>query len=314
MPITELLNDLLASDTGQFVACNILDAVEQNVLDRAKAKESLIFCCGLYDASIKSVVSDETRHKKTYALFHKLFSNPAMRFQANIPPDGATQDEPVSWVTPFKALAGHYINFSKVSAHLTFTDDTDYTPDKMKAAIKAFSSAEAKPAAIMRGYVETWWHTKSETFDAALNKAKLDERADRARDWLGLIHHIEGTALVAITIPAKVIAGATRVKRPTFVEAGDHPRFRSWSDSAPLGWGRAVDLLAFDGVSANTFGGEERVASPMPFPDLDTIDADFLGIVSNTHEEALSDCIFLPLILRGRTMVTLRKQLEQLAA
>lgn len=312
MPTTAFLTDLLATNAGKFIACNIIDAVEQNVLDKCKAKEAVVFCRDTYNTDYKNVADDGTRRKKTCTLFYKLFTtNSTLRFQAKYPADDVKHDKTVCWVTSFKALAGNYINFSKAAAHFVFNDDSDFTADSMKAALAALPSAETKPSAMMRGFFETWWHTNPETFEKIMTAVPATQ-AERARDWLGLIHIKKDAALVAITIPPEAIAGAGSVKRPTFVESGDHPRFRSWIDVTTPDWGRTVDLHALASARPDTMGGEERVASPIPFPALDRINARLLGIVSNTHEETQSDGTFMSLIMRGRSENVLRQELLQL--
>jgi hypothetical protein len=116
------------------------------------------------------------------------------------------------------------------------------------------------------------WITKKDDFDRLVDASTpYAERANAARDGLGLIQHGKGASLVAITFPASALhsgAGA-ETGEPTFADGINRRYAASQSGSASKSnraefWGTAADLGKFAGKAPETCGLPERVCSPLP--------------------------------------------------
>jgi hypothetical protein len=105
------------------------------------------------------------------------------------------------------------------------------------------------------------WITPRPEFE---HKIRLghDDRADAARDFLGLVHREANEHLIAIHIPSAIIE-LVRSARPIFSDAGRHRRFMVMPDVSPppyrQAWGQTLDLECFETSGARTAGAAERV-------------------------------------------------------
>ena len=88
------------------------------------------------------------------------------------------------------------------------------------------------------------WFTPRRCLQNTLGNGTTN-KAQRARDALGLIHQTCGTPLVALHFPGNALV-RLQSNRPTFLDAADHARFKAWPDSADARakeqWGFTVDL------------------------------------------------------------------------
>jgi hypothetical protein len=121
------------------------------------------------------------------------------------------------------------------------------------------------------------WLCPQEDFSAVTATTKP---ADRGRDCLGLIHHPQDKALIALYFAANDLA-ATAGKRPTFADAGGHSRFRTRADQRrhreQSTWGFTVDLEPFARGVSDTDGLPERICLPVSSNDISTVDILALG-------------------------------------
>ena len=87
-------------------------------------------------------------------------------------------------------------------------------------------------------------------------------RAEAARDFLGLVHREAREHLVAIHIPSRAVELVTSA-RPIFSDAGRHRRFMVMPDDEsppyPKAWGQTLDLELFETNLARAGGAAERV-------------------------------------------------------
>ena len=104
------------------------------------------------------------------------------------------------------------------------------------------------------------WITGKPILDAKLNG--YGQPADRARDVLGLVHRKPPDVLVALYFPWAVM-DKVRSARPTFMDAGDHRRFRARAGARHrqrmTAWGHTVDLAKVSAKAKNVDGLPERV-------------------------------------------------------
>ena len=104
------------------------------------------------------------------------------------------------------------------------------------------------------------WLTPKTALETHLKQYGKAEKANAARDFLGLVHRRENHHLVAIHVPASVLGGRNSA-RPSFADAGGHRRFMAASLTFPFAraWGQTLNLEAFE-ISQNLAdGGAERV-------------------------------------------------------
>ena len=125
----------------------------------------------------------------------------------------------------------------------------------------------------------------------ALGRRDRRDRAQRAHDSLGLIHHERAVVLAALHFPARIFEHQAST-RPVFADAADHRRFRTWPDRrrarSNRRWGYTVDLRALERGAASADGCPERVTREIPGGDLPEdgrFELDLLGAV----EEALGE-------------------------
>jgi hypothetical protein len=87
-------------------------------------------------------------------------------------------------------------------------------------------------------------------------------RADAARDYLGLVHREENEHLIAIHIPSAAVK-QKRSARPVFSDAGRHRRFMVMPGNKPpmypQPWGQTLDLEFFESEGTLGVGAAERV-------------------------------------------------------
>ena len=111
------------------------------------------------------------------------------------------------------------------------------------------------------------WYTKLDSLEGVLSGcADIEHRADAARDKLGLIHLGTMEPIAAVELPPETTDDREDRGRPTFVEAGVHPRFCCGDGpTPPAPWGMTVDLGALsDPTTASVTGLPERVCGRTP--------------------------------------------------
>lgn len=143
------------------------------------------------------------------------------------------------------------------------------------------------------------WFTTRSALDAALAKTRRggQTEADICRDVLGLIHHQPSKVLVALHLPASVIARRSSA-RPSFIEANSHGRFSArHRDPAVLAddpFGRTIDLASLADGAGLQNGLPERVTlalKPDDFGPDERIGFDILGPVSLARGQSRVDDI-----------------------
>lgn len=108
------------------------------------------------------------------------------------------------------------------------------------------------------------FYTKGRDLDALLLSVPFAERADLARDKLGLSEKTNGSRLVSIAFQAEHVENRPDRGRPTAVDAGGYARFAC--EIAPLAgrsWGLTVDLAALTPTNIQP-GLPERVCGHFP--------------------------------------------------
>jgi hypothetical protein len=108
------------------------------------------------------------------------------------------------------------------------------------------------------------WYTLEERLNNALSRTP--NKADEARDILGLVHRRSDDVMIAMHISSKVIKN-TLNSRPTFADATTHPRFKTKADKFSnikrSSWGHTAHLAFFAEDKQIIDGLPERVCSPI---------------------------------------------------
>jgi hypothetical protein len=119
-----------------------------------------------------------------------------------------------------------------------------------------------------------FFFTEADLLLTLLGGKAFRERADSARDHLGLVHLRKGPQVAAAVFPSNLVEDRPDRGRPTAVDAGGNPRFLcepSDPDWEP-GWGRTADLTySLEGLS----GLPERICGPFPATTSDEIEVEF---------------------------------------
>ena len=130
------------------------------------------------------------------------------------------------------------------------------------------------------------WITPRPEFEQRITSRT--DRADAARDYLGLIHREENEHLIALHIPASAVELVDSA-RPIFSDAGRHRRFIVQSDNVPplftKAWGQTLDLEQFEANQSRGSGGAERVCRRIKIDYLGGVKLPFeyLGRVQTTR-------------------------------
>lgn len=202
------------------------------------------------------------------------------------------------------------------SIHFTANDSSDWADDFVRTmmdipdSLRTGRFGAGKSIGRPSGSV---WITGKPILDEEL--AGYGQPADRARDVLGLVHRKPKKppeVLVALHFPWAV-TDKVRSARPTFMDAGDHRRFRVQADARyrrrMAAWGHTVDLAKVSAKAKNVDGLPERVCGEIDSGALAPTGGKFgftpLGRVTterghdaNTHD---NDAAFAQRMARGRT-------------
>ena len=148
------------------------------------------------------------------------------------------------------------------SIHFPATHNSDWTDDFVRTMMDIPDSLRTGHFGSGKsiGRSGSVWITGKPILDARLNG--YGQPANRARDVLGLVHRQPPDVLVALHFPWAVM-DKVRSARPTFMDAGDHRRFRARAGArhrrSMAAWGHTVDLAKVSAKAKNMDGLPERV-------------------------------------------------------
>ena len=135
------------------------------------------------------------------------------------------------------------------------------------------------------------WFTRRDCLAKA--QGQVDHQsAQRTRDALGLVHRGRGVVLGALHVPAWILR-SVGFSRPTFVDAGNHSRFKTWPDGEKARrnrvWGFTADLAKVAGGETCVDGCVERVTRSISGDCLashGTFEVELLGAVTNAMDNS----------------------------
>ena len=304
MDAEQVIDRMLQCTAGQIVACNIVAGIDNGLIDRSLPKEAFDW--------LGRLAAFQPRYRAPGELVKALVVLRDGDFPASVkrlvhPPEFRLRGDPA--IAP-RDLTGSVscILPAWLLNRLIAPDDLERL--RAEGLVLPSSTRGFRSAAI----IERWrrmpavkrrvrfdpdvalgrrhsvvWFTRRRDLDVALGRRDRRDRAQRARDSLGLVHHERGVVLAALHFPARIFEHRVSA-RPVFADAADHCRFRTWPDGrrarSSRRWGYTVDLRALDRGATSADGCPERVTREIPGNDLPEdgwFELDLLGAV----EEAL---------------------------
>lgn len=333
MNTDQVIDHLLRCTAGQIVACNIVAGIENELIDRRWVSEVLALMGALgdleeYAEPMQFVRALDDLQTRTYPPGVSLLTEQLdIRLHGNAAP---TQFEvEVSCVLPAWVLGKVMLNEDKQrlagEGLVMPTSPTEFladsTIDAWRNKPSSVRKARLDPALPLGRQHSVVWFTRREALEEALAAEDANDRAQRTRDLLGLVHHQQGATLSALHFPPQTMS-ACLSSRPTFANAGSHARFKTWPDGDVArerhDWGTTVDLRALDAAARSVDGCPERVTKTFKGHVLSNNGAfefDLLGSVRTPLGQGeAADAAFANRLMNGLTAPDIGAKLKALAS
>ena len=329
----QVIDSLLRCTAGQIVACNVLAGVEHRLLDRAWVKDTLAWMGRLgahaeYDTPEKLVEAlQDLRDDRVPSDVAPGAERPDIRLRGDAAPRPFHVE--VSCVVSMHVLRRILSHEDRLrlrreglalpSSKAEFMADPAINEWRRKPA--NVRTARFNPSESLGRSVA--WFTRRDDFTKATTPAKDADRAQRARDALGLAHHETGTTLAALHFPPTTLSKIASA-RPTFADAasrgiGGPGRFKTWPDSSRARrrrrWGTTVDLRALDAAATSVDGCPERVTKEIGGTVLGEgrFEFELLGSVRESIGTGdAADAAFAARLTEGRTLAQIAQKLKAL--
>ena len=332
MNAEDVIDGMLQCVAGQIVACNVVAGVDNGLINRHLARDAFEWLARL--------ATFEPRYRSPGTLVKALLmlrggDYPAGMPVSTPPPEFRLRGEAGIGVRDLSESVSCIVRARRLYRLIS-------SPDRLRLFGEGLVSPSSGEGFLSRESIERWrgkpaaarrvrfdpnstlgrprsvvWFTRRRNLSAALGRRDRRDRAQRARDLLGLVHHRRGTVLAALHFPAGILA-ASHSARPTFADAADHPRFRAWPEgrrarSDPY-WGRTADLRALDHGERIADGCPERVTrelSGRDLPEEGWFEFDLLGVVGAARgANPAADRAYAARLLGGMSVATLGTRLR----
>ena len=270
----KFVDALVATDLGRIVVCNVVDGYAEGHLMKIDVKQYfewwIDLCVHQRLRSITKVLAamGTLRNGKYPSTFKAGAKRPDFRFRCpkRRPRKQRRFRELCSTVPALvlrEVIDDKTRDALKAKAiHFPTTHNSDWTDDFVRTMMDLPDSLRTGHFGSGKsiGRSGSVWITGKPILDAKLNG--YGQPADRARDVLGLVHRQPPDVLVAFHFPWAVMDNV-RSARPTFMDAGDHRRFRAQAGARHrrrmAAWGHTVDLAKVSAKAKNVDGLPERV-------------------------------------------------------
>ena len=291
---------MLERDPGRIVGCNIVAGVENRLIERRLAKAAFEWLGRLaadrgYTTSMDLVESLRVLQGGDYPRSMPSPSPPPeFRLRGERALDVRGMHEDLSIILPARLLNTliHPRDRERLRDRGLVFPSTD-TGSWSRATVARWRrrpAAERRvrfdPNQTLGRHRSVLWFARRRDVEASLGSRSRNGRAQRGRDRLGLVHHRHGVILAAMHFPPGLLERVTSA-RPTFLDAAEHRRFRTWPDGpdarANRHWGCTVDLAALARSDPNVDGCLERVTAEIAggdLPDDGRFEFDLLGPVA----------------------------------
>lgn len=270
----EFVDALVATDPGRIVVCNVVDGHAEGHLKQIDVKryfEWWIDLCvhqGLRSITQKLAGMGTLQNGKYPRSFKAGVQRPDFLFRCpKRRPRKQRKFEELCSAVPALVLREVIDDTTRdalkaKSIHFPATHSSDWTDDFVKSMIDLPDSLRTGRIGSGKsiGRSGSIWITGKPILDEKLDG--YDQPADQTRDVLGLVHRKPPDVLVAFHFPWAV-TDKVRSARPTFMDAGDHRRFRAQAGARHrqrmVAWGHTVDLAKASANAKNMDGLPERV-------------------------------------------------------
>ena len=288
-----MINLLLIEPIGRIVACNILAAVNENVLTRGLVKAFLENCLNAFVEAPVKTTEELIGQFEEVARGERPIRNGShsqFLFACTKRTTAISKTSEVSTVIEVGTLV-HYL-IEVADGHASFLSYPDATDSMLKDAIERLNDRSDfyRSDAYLGGNPDRpfFWITLTEMLSTVRRDNSPEDLGDAIRDRLGLIHYEDNIPLVELRIPGTRLRSRKHA-RPTFADAGSHRRFRIRPDKSSArqrsGWGWTVDLLHFANGNTCIDGIPERVVERTAFNADTGARFVFAGVTKNVRGE-----------------------------
>lgn len=317
-----MIDLLLSKPLGRIVACNILAALEENVLKCELLRAFLENCVQAFIEDKVSTTKELIGQFEDVARGDRPRTSSRRRkflFVCTKRTPAINENTEFSTVIKVSVLNEHLVSDSALAhGHASFVSNPDPTDPALKKAIHRLNGRTDiyRSDACLGGNLDRplFWIAPSDILSTELQDNSLEKLGDVVRDRLGLIDHEESTSLVEIRIPGNRLQ-RRRHARPTVADAGTHRRFRIRPDASRArqrsGWGWTVDLRRFANGDTIIDGAPERIVEPINFDTHLGAKLEFAGVTKTSRGNTVGDDdgAFAKRICHGLNRSNLKKSL-----
>ena len=323
----QVIDNLMRCAAGQIVACNVLAGVEHRLVDPAWVKETLAWMGRLgahADYATPEKLVDALRDLRGGKVSEDVDIQdgpPDIRLRGEVPRPFQVD---VTCVVPRHVL--DRILWPEDRLRLRREGLEPQSSEAGFLAASAISEWRSKPASARTARFDPTkslgrpvaWFTRRDAFAQSTAGLNANDCTRNVRDKLGLIHHKAGTMLAALHFPRDALSGIPSA-RPTFADAADHRRFKTWPDGAAARkrrrWGTTVDLQALNANATSVDGWPERVTKEIGGAALGEgrFEFELLGCVPALQGTVpATDAAFATRLAGGRSTADIAQQLKAL--
>jgi len=325
----KMVNLLLSSSVGKIVACNIIDAIDHNVVtDHDVIKEFMDAWYSEFKKSSSDSVKELIGLITTTARKNKE-SGSGNFYGSGHKPASNNDDIKFHHITTYGSLLR---NIDKLKLQKSLGPGSTILPSNVDIGSPALHRFMKRYAFIpfkttsATGSIgppnECFWVTTDSEIKDNL-ALEIKDRADSIRNLLGLVHYQpvkdgemrEQPILMSIILDEKLLRN--RRSRPCFIDAKTHPRFRTFPDEEKnkkdKEWGYSVNLKKLEGEKPPIDGARENVVRSIECSMMVTINILAIGIVlteignENKDTDALAN-----LMMSNRDRAVLKERLLDL--
>lgn len=269
----DFVDALVANDLGRIVVCNVLDGHAEGHYEKIDIKQYFEWWYDLcehqgFRSITKILAAMGTLQNGKYPRdFNVGLPRPDFLFRCPKRPRKQRKFEKLCTALPALVLREVIDDTTRdalksKAIHFPATHSSDWTDDFVQTMMDVPVDVRTCRfgAGKSIGQSGCIWTTNNPLLNEKI--AEHDQPADQVRDVLGLVHRKPPDVLIAFHFPWTV-TDKVRSARPTFMDAGDHRRFRAQAGAQRrqkmAAWGHTVDLAKASAKADNIDGLPERV-------------------------------------------------------
>ncbi len=313
----ECVDLLLATEEGQIICCNTLDSIADKVIGESDVSDLYDWWFNLFFFVGGS--SSDAKNRLVRLLTTVVFYDSPPNFRAGTAKpnwlvrcrhavDNSVHDGYFCTVMLTTVFEDIVENSSRLQASGTLSRTTQRgnKPRRSRARTPTQTVLLKQPLGLTSGKPRNvaWLCPQPSLQDC---RSSLN-----VRDILGLIHYKPDNELTVVYIPAERVESTER-GRPSFADAGTHPRFRCAPDSQSAvrrtSWGHTVNLRSLRHAEPSCDGAPELVFEPVDHQRLGRVAVEFLPRLGSPVKTETTNAQFVDRLLRGRSLDKLREEL-----